>query len=92
MVTAVKEPAETQVANSLDTWLSSNRIRVSSREVYILSERFANTLACTNKPYHYIKLTSHCMDLVQYKLNSKAKLYLYIFVCMKCVYFIRIGQ
>ena len=33
MVTAVKEPTETQVANSLDTWLSSNRIRVFSREV-----------------------------------------------------------
>ena len=32
MVTTVKEPTETQVANSFDTWLSSNRIRVSSRE------------------------------------------------------------
>ena len=33
MVTAVKEPTETQVASIFDTWLSSNRIRVSSREV-----------------------------------------------------------
>ena len=33
MVTTVKEPTETQVANSFDTWLSSNRIWVSSREV-----------------------------------------------------------
>ena len=33
MVTAVKEPIETQVANSSDTWLSSNGMRVFSREV-----------------------------------------------------------
>ena len=33
MVTAVKEPAEAQVANSFETWLSSNGMRVSSREV-----------------------------------------------------------
>ena len=33
MVTAVKEPIETQVANSFDTWLSSNGMRVFLREV-----------------------------------------------------------
>ena len=33
MVTAVKEPIETQVANNFDTWLSSNGMRVFSREV-----------------------------------------------------------
>ena len=33
MVTAVKEPIEKQVANSFDTWLSSNGMRVFSREV-----------------------------------------------------------
>ena len=33
MVIAVKEPTETQVANSFDKWLSSNGMRVFSREV-----------------------------------------------------------
>ena len=56
---------------------------------YLLSsEGFANTLACINKPYCYIKFALYCMDLVQYKPNGWPESNLYTFLFMKFIYFI----
>ena len=58
----------------------------------IFSEGFDNTLACMNNPYCYINIALCFMDMVQYKPNGLPEFCLDIFVCMKYIYFVLIGQ
>ena len=55
---------------------------------WLLSEGFANTLACFNRHYWYVKLALYCMDLAQYTVSRMAgqNIFKYKSICMKYIH------